>query len=766
MSPDLHEKISQWLEKDFRMTFMERVHLLLESEPLFKDEPYAVRYGHTLAYTLERISVPIQNGENIVGSVKEEIPEPEIKQKYDEIFAEWWNKPEEDIHKEAVFYYSKGWIKCRPPWFQSMGHLGYVWEEIIDGGLGSLRDKALHSLENYKSIESKRVFLEGILLCYDAISGYIRRYGEEAKRLGMNEKAKSLAHLAENAPRTFEEALQLLWLLALVSQKVCGCGVLNYSRMDQYLLPLYEKDVEEGRLDAESATGLLCEFFFKNNEFMAPVDHMSQETAEVQYTLEVAYDDPNYLTVGGLLPDGSSGVNELSHLMVEATHRLRLRNPFMVVRYHDGIDDGFWRGVCSAMRDNATVVLYNDETMIPALTHYGVDKEDVYDYGFFGCNDPDISGKEGGLRQLWFNLAKPLELALHRGDFPIQPRAGTQEKECQFPIQDRMTGLMVGAYYGIDTGPLEEMRSINDFIDAFYQQMLYLMREYRKGFEWDVREEQTCNLGRLRIEDCFLDGTVEKAENWILGGTKYHKIVAQGTGLATVADSLYAISRLVFEEKVMTLPELAVLLAADYKGNEQLAEVLKKKYPKFGNDIDEVDRYAKIAASLYVKAVDQVNGSEYLYQLWPTLSSDRDFTTMGGYVGATPDGRRCGEQLSENQSPAEGADREGITALLNSVSKIDFNRLTGGPLNVRIHPGSVSGREGLDVLCALLRTYMQNGGMQIQINVVDAEELRRAKREPEKYKNLCVRVTGYSAFFTQMGEKAQNELIHRTEQMV
>jgi formate C-acetyltransferase len=348
----------------------------------------------------------------------------------------------------------------------------------------------------------------------------------------------------------------------------------------------------------------------------------------------------------------------------------------------------------------------------------------------------------------------------------MEPRQGKEDKNCQFDIGDRMVGLMTGAYYGIDTGDVNDFKSMDDVLTAFEKQLTYLISEYRCGFETDFLIEKAVCKNMMRIEDCFLKGTVENAESWIIGGTKYHKIIAQGAGLATIVDSLYAIDKLVFQEKKIKLKEFTQILANNFEGHENLALDLRKKLDKFGNDIEDVDKYAKFVVQSFVNSININNGTQYVYQMFPSLHTDRDFTTMGLYVGATPDGRRMKEPISENQSPVQGMDISGLTALLNSISKIPFKRITGGPLNIRIHPGTIKEDEGLENLRALLETYMQKGGMQVQINVVDVNTLRKAQNDPERYRNLCVRVTGYSAFFVEMGQKAQEELISRTEHLI
>lgn len=768
MKNTLRQKIAGWLTKDYRMTFMERIHLLEESEKKFEHLPYALRYGETLRYILERVSLPVDNDELLIGSVVEEIPTEEEAVRITAMYRSWWNLPDEEIQKKILWFYSDGWLKCRPPWFYSFGHLAPDWEGLINRGLDELADNARASLNEFTAAgnpDSDRVrFLQGAIICYEAIQLYIERYAQSAHEAGRIEQSENLRKLAHQPAESLEDALQLIWFLTLVMAKVAGCGVLNYDRMDLYLYPFFRSDIDSGKITREEALDLIEDFYFKNNEIMLPVDHMSQETKEVQAMLEVTYDDPNYLTIGGLRADGSSAVNELSYLLLKATAQLKLRNPYMVVRWHPGIDQAFWRRTVEAMRDNATVVVYNDSTMIPALRRMGVEEPEVFDYGFFGCNDPVIGPYEGGLRQLWFNLARPLQLAMYQGNDPMQPAEQLEPENCQYSLRDRMIGLMTGPYYGLPTMDPREMKNMDDFIEAYRRQVFYLLSNYRQGFEQDRELEMIENKGRIRIEDCFLKGTIENAETWNDGGTKYHKIVAQATGLATVADSLYAIDKLVFQEKSMSMNELLDLLSDNYESAPDMMLKLKKRYAKFGNDIPEVDRYADLVTNIYCDAIESVNGPQYLYQLWPTLSSDRDFTTMGLDVAATPDGRVAGEQLSENQSPAAGADRHGLTAMFNSLMNVPFDRITGGPLNVRIHPSAVQGDDGLSDLAAVFETYMKGGGMQLQINVVDSKQLREAQKHPDQYRDLCVRVTGYSAFFVQMGRKAQEELIRRTEQ--
>jgi trans-4-hydroxy-L-proline dehydratase len=771
------ESIDQWFEKDYRATFFERVQYLVESEPLFADLPIASHYARTLEYILARISVFIRPGEKIVGSVAEVVPTPEQAQLVNDLSRQWWDIPLEEIQKKALFFYSYGWLRRRPPWFMSMGHLALDWEGIVTRGLADYEQHAEGVLKrpDVAADPDKVNFLEGAITCYRALSAYITRYAEQAaadaertrdpfEKVELRELSDSLAHLSHGPARTFREALQLMWLIILPLMKVAGCGVFNLHRIDQYLLPFYQRDLQKGLLTREKALELIEEFYNKNNEIMTPTDHMSWDVESTTYTLEVTFDDPNYLTLGGLLPGGKPGVNDLSCLFLEAQHAMGLRNPFVVVRYYPGMDETFWQMTCDAVRDNATVVIYNDATMIPALKSYGVAEEDVYEYGFYGCNDPNLPANEGGLRQLWFNMVKPLELALHEGEFPMTPGRGSSKNGSQYSLEDRMIGLMTGPYYGVETPPASEMTSIDDVLDAYRQQVRFLLEDYRQAIERDLAIEREAFRGGLRIEDCFLHGTIDNAHSWNHGGTKYHKITLQGSGMASVADSLAGIEQLVFRDREMTMAELAELLRTDFAGQERLRTRLQRRMPKYGNDVGWVDELAAKVVDIFCDEAARVNRPEYLYKLFPCISTDRDFTTMGLHVGATPDGRCAGQQIAENQSPTEGADMNGLTALLNSAARLPFDRITGGPLNLRIHPSVVKGEEGLQAFAATLKTYFQKGGMQVQVNVASKEQLLAAQKEPNKYRSLCVRVTGYSAYFVQMGKKAQDELIRRTEQ--
>ncbi|PKL21768.1 MAG: hypothetical protein CVV48_05995 [Spirochaetae bacterium HGW-Spirochaetae-4] len=772
----VQKSIGKWFDKSDEATFYERIVLQEEAVKKYTGEPYAVRFAHILGHILANMTVIVNEGERIVGSVLEIIPTAEQREYAESLSVKWWGPQvsEEERQRQVNFYFSPGWVKRRNPVFFSLGHLAYDWETIVTKGLGWYANRVSELLASgeFNDDPEKMQFLQGAQIAYEAHSAFIARYAKhaaEAARMTGNLQERNrletisevCSHIATGSARGLRDALQLMWMVVLISQKTAGCGVFDFSRMDQYLLPLFAKDIEAGTLTEQEALELIVEFYNKNNEIMFPTDHMSQENDSVIKNLEVSYDDPNYLVVAGKLANGTSGVNRLSFLLVQAAKLLRLKNPFIVVRWHDGIDSDFWKEVVDAMRMNATVVIYNDETMIPALKEFGIEEQDVYSYGFYGCNDPNIPALEGGLRQLWMNLVWPYELALNGGRPFGDP---SRNADLNFSLRDRIQiGLMSGPYAGKKFDPEEPCPSMEAFIARYRQQMSFLLDQYRRVMEQDYEKESQWNKGRIRIEDLFLKGTIESATTWLIGGTKYHKVTLQGSGLATAVDSLAAIDTAVFREKRYTLAELRQAIKANFVGYDEMRTYLLK-LPKFGNDLDSVDEYAKIVVDAFCDAVVDMNRKrEGLYTYMPAISTDRDFTTMGEALAASADGRLAGAPISENQSPYIGSDKSGMTALLNSVTRVPFNRITGGPLNLRLHPSTVEGPEGLAKLASLLEVYLRKGGMQAQMNVVGKAELIEAQKNPEKYKNLCVRVVGYAAYFVQMGKKAQDELIQRTE---
>lgn len=768
---DLNKRVDEWLAQDYRLMFYERVQYAVEAENMFKDLPEAIRYAKTFEYILQKMTVIYEDDRMFVGKVKRVIPTQEQRDEALGHYMRWWGVPEEEFQKTAYFCYSfkkntSTWIAAKPPWMISMGHLAFDWEYLLENGLNGFR-KRIEERKELENTEDQKNYLEGLRICIDAVEDYMMRYAQAAKECGNVKRSQMLERIIKGTPETFYEVLQYLLLFQVGIKRVLSYEAPCMGRMDQYLKPYYDRDIKAGNLTREQALEMIEEYMFKDIEDAALFDHMSPDAVETQVCLDVSTEDIPYYIIGGRTLDGKSCVNELSHLFIEAAHDLKkLKAPVIIVRYFDGIEKDFFTKVAEAVKDNSSIFIFNDETQIPALTFYGVKPEDAAEYGMFSCNNPTIPAKMGSLRQIWFNLAIPLELVFGRGKAFAHTNNEEQKKDCEFSLKDRLMGMMESGYNGVDTGSLADMKSMDDFLQAYKKQLEYLISELRKGLEIDGAVEKEMNKGRIRIEDCFLKGTIENACDWVTGGTEYHKFMVNAGGLATIVDSLYAVEQLVFVQKKVTMEQLADALRNNFEGYEELQNYIVKKLDKFGNDCLEVDKYAKTVVEMFTDLLKKYNEGDYLYDMMGAVSTLRDFSTEGLYVGATPNGRKAGEPLSENQSPSAGEDVSGLTALLNSVSKIPFYRATGGPLNVRIHPSALAGSEGTKNLEAVMRSYFENGGFQLQISCVGAETLRKAQAEPEKYRDLTVRVTGYNAYFTRMGAEAQNEFISRTEQMV
>ncbi|MBQ9941584.1 MAG: hypothetical protein IJP03_01115 [Christensenellaceae bacterium] len=766
MDQRLKQRMDDWVQTDPRISCWDRIVLLKECEKLYENEPHSLRYGKSFAYMLKHIPIEYTAGIAFPGKLRKILPTPEQRAEAKAMFARWWEIPDEEFQRQLPFCYSMekndySWIGAQPPWMLTQGHLAYDWEAMVEGGLLPFKQKAEKALAK-ETDPKKREFYEGAVITMQAIEDFILRFGDIATRAGDTQVGEGIKYIATQPPRTLYEAMQLIRLVIFAVRRVMGFSSVCMGRMDRYFYPFYEKDIAEGRLTRQSAFDLIQEFLFRDSEGAAVFDHMSPRTEETSCNIDVSGDDNTYFLIAGKDENGNGFVNDLTHLFIEAIGEFgQSRTPVCIVRYFDGMEEELFQKAAKAMVSNAPVFIYNDETMMRALMECGVKAEHVWDYGMFGCNNPTVLCKMGSLRQMWFNLAIPLELVLFRGKALQNPPI--YHEECAFPLKDRLFGMMESGYDGIDTGDLDDIATMDEFLEKYRAQVRYLLGEFRKGVEADcVLEKEICPQ-QLRVEDCYIHGPMEAGESWITGAVDYHLMMVQGGGLATVTDSLYAINKLCFEDKTLTLSELAEILKNDFEGNELLLRRLQNKLPKFGNDVEEVDAFATKLVNIFADCVQEQNGEQYLYQLAPGLSTLRDFSTEGAFVAATPNGRRAGEPLSENQSPTPGADVEGLSALFNSLSRVPFYRITGGPFNIRLHPSVTKGQEGIAKVSAALRTYMQQGGMQVQMSVVDAATLRAAQAEPEKYRGLTVRVTGYNAYFTRMSKKGQDELIARTE---
>jgi formate C-acetyltransferase len=730
------------LAVDDRTVFWERVLALRQARQKYGGERPTRLYALAMREVTESMSVVIGEDDLIVGEPLEFLLSPEEEA----LLA---------VHSEDYLY---------PPWFRTRGHLTPAWDVLLEDGLLGIKREAEERTAalapDAEDAASRREFWEAIAICCQAVADLSTRYAEAAAR--MAEAAADPARRAElerisaacrRVPalwaRSFREAVQSVWFLDFVLHAVCGARDYSVGRLDQYLLPYYRRDIAAGVLSREEALELLQCMFVKMNAFIGIHDH---------YTTPVkrspCKDSVQYLVVGGQTADGRDATNELSSLCLEAVDGLRIKEPTLTVRYHPDIDRVFWLGVCDAVRRGASIGIYNDDVVIPALMNVGFPLADARGYVHYGCCNPHLPGWEPQLREYQHSLVKCLELALNNGCDPYPARPLHQENE----LRDHSPAYPVDEVFaGPPTGELKDLRTFGDLMRAVKIQIghdvaraVALKRRY---YTEDYLARRPFCFESALVKDC-----VARGRDANHGGARSVHHNNYAGGLATVADSLVALKKAVYEEGWLSLAELRDALAANFAGGEMLRQRLLCRYPKFGNDDDEVDAIAVEIAECFCRAVlrhrDAVVGV-----CWPGIYTYHRFKWIGQMAGATPDGRLAGAPTSENQGPAPGRDRSGPTATLRSLAKLPLHLTPSGGQTLTLHPTLFCGPDGTKHLSDLIETYFSLGGEHLQINIVNAEKLRAAQRDPELHRGLVVRVTGYSAYFVTLDRETQDLLI-------
>jgi len=598
----------------------------------------------------------------------------------------------------------------------------------------------LHDPEAHKKMEE----LKAMKIAADALTQYAKRHADKAKELLKKEKnpkrrkelrkiAAVCTHVPAQAPRDFWEALQYYWFVHLgVITELNPWDAFNPGRLDQHLYPFYRKGLDEGTLTKEKAKELLQLFWIKFNNHPAPPK--VGVTAEESNT----YNDFALINTGGVTPNGSDGVNELSYLILDVVEEMRMPQPSSMVQISKKTPDDFLKRALRIIKTGfGQPSVFNTDVIIQELLRQGKTIEDARNGGASGCVETGAFGKECYILTGYFNLVKVLEVALNNG---VDPR--TERK------------------IGLETGDPTKFKSFTEIFSAFQKQLKHFVDIKIRGnniIERLYAEHLPAPSLSILISDC-----IEKGKDYNEGGARYNTNYVQGVGLGTVTDSLTAIAYQVFDEKQITLRELLKALKANLKDYEKLRQILLNKTPKYGNDDDYADQIMKAVFEAYYNAVDgrpTMKGGTYRINLLPTTVH----VYFGRVVGATPDGRKSAEPLSEGVSPVQGADRKGPTAVIKSVSKIDHAKTGGTLLNQKFAPELLADEEGLDKLAHLIRTYFKFDGHHVQFNVVNADTLRDAQKHPEKYRDLLIRVAGYTDYFVNLTEELQNEIIKRTE---
>lgn len=679
--------------------------------------------------------------------------------------------------------------------YNGVGHVTVQYDKVLAIGYEGIIAEAQAQLDACSVGDadycSRTQFLRAVIISCQAVIGYARRYAllalEQAEKCTDEVRKMELLHIAQNCSRvpekgaeTFYQACQSFWFVQQLLQLESSGHSISPGRFDQYMYPYYKKDLEEGRLTREQAQEYLDCIWVKLNDLNKIRDAASAEGF-------AGYSLFQNLIVGGQDKDGRDVTNDLSFLCITASQHVYLPQPSLSVRVWNGTPHELMIRAAELTRTGIGLpAYYNDEVIIPSLLSRGLTLEDAREYNIIGCVEPQKAGKtEGWHDAAFFNMCRPLELVFS-------------------------DGMDKGEQVGIRTGRIEDMTSFEDFYEAYRRQMEYsISLLVNADNAIDAAHAARCPLP---FESCMVEDCLKRGKSLQEGGAVYNFTGPQGFGVANVGDSLYAIKKLVFEEGKTTLPEFKKAMALNFgqgfdeaaaseivveivremqkNGMElnesQIAQVLRtvmntplsaqeqascekllamiEEIPKFGNDIEEVDYFAREAAYLYTRPLLKYHnprGGQFQAGLYPVSAN----VPLGAQTGATPDGRLAHTPVADGVSPSAGKDVHGPTAAANSVARLDHGIASNGTLfNQKFHPTALSGRQGLENFVALIRSYFDQKGSHMQFNVVDRETLLDAQAHPEKYAHLVVRVAGYSALFTTLSKSLQDDIIRRTEQ--
>ena len=807
-----------------------RAKLITESYKETEGEPIITRRAKAFAHILHNIPIIIRDNELIVGSstiaprgcqtfpefsyewleaeldtVATRTADPfeiaeETKAELKEADKYWKGKTTSEL---ATSYMAPEAIKAIEHniftpgnyFYNGVGHVTVKYWEVLEIGFEGIMEKAQKELDGCSvgdgNYARKSHFLEAVILSCKAVIDYAGRYAKLAQEMAAQTsdpvRKQELFVIAENCSRVpakgaqnFYEACQSFWFVQQLLQMESSGHSISPGRFDQYMYPYYKKDMEAGTITREFAQELMDCIWVKLNDLNKCRDAASAEGF-------AGYSLFQNLIAGGQNKEGEDVTNDLSVMCIQASMHVHLPAPSLSVRVWNGSPHEFLIKAAELTRTGIGLpAYYNDEVIIPALQNRGLSLEDAREYNIIGCVEPQKAGKTDGWHDAaFFNMCRPLELVFSNG-------------------------MDKGEMVGIPTGDVTQMKTFDEFFDAYKKQMEYCISLLVNADNAiDVAHAERCPLPFL---SCMIDDCLKEGKSVQEGGAVYNFTGPQGFGIANMADGLFAIRKLVYEDKKVSMKELKEALAWNYdkgldaqsagdmtemimkamqkagrnvdastaegllktfmgmKPGEQKTQRFKEihdmidEVPKFGNDIPEVDYFAREVAYTYSKPLQKYNnprGGKFQAGLYPVSAN----VPLGGQTGATPDGRYAHTPVADGVSPSAGKDVKGPTAAATSVSRLDHFIVSNGTLfNQKFHPSALSGREGLEKFVALIRGYFDQKGMHMQFNVVDRQTLLDAQEHPEKYKHLVVRVAGYSALFTTLSRSLQDDIIRRTEQ--
>lgn len=659
-----------------------------------------------------------------------------------EIVPYWKGKSLEDVLKErngAEFDALSKVVKINQK-DHAQGHICPDCATWLRLGPSGLRQQALDKITQAR--EGQEPFYRAVVTVMDGAAAFMRRYAALAREMAQEDAAnretlttvaRNCENLALRPAKGFHEALQSLWFLFVILQMESNASSFSPGRMDAFLWPYYEDDLEAGRIDGSRALELLECLWLKFNEI---VYMRNANSAKYFAGFPIGFN----IAVGGVDAEGRDFVNDLSFLLLKAQKDLGLPQPNLSVRLHEGTGDALLKEAIRVVaRGSGMPQFFNDKAVIPALKTLGVEEGDARDYAIVGCVELTTQGNElGWSDSAMFNLNKVLELTLNGG-------------RC----------LLTGAQLAPNYGDLTTYDTFEALEAAFRRQIDYFVERMIAGCE--VVEEAHKQLLPSPFLSSVIRDCMEKGMDVTAGGAHYNFSGIQMIQVANLADSLAAIKTLVYEQKRVSRQELLAALRANFEGYEVLRAMLLNRAPKYGNDIDAVDALGVRWAEYFkqrLSSFTNVRGGPYHTGMY-TVSAH---VPMGENVGASPDGRKAREPLADGgMSPVYGRDEAGPTAVLKSVSKLDRTLTSnGGLLNMKFLPSFFDTEAGIEKFALFLRTFVDLEIPHIQFNVVRREDLLDAQAQPEKYRSLTVRVAGYTAYFVELAEKLQNEIIART----
>ncbi len=758
---------------------VERARFLTRSMAEHWDEHPLTRMSKAFAHVLDNISVIIREDELIVGCrtsklkgaplfpenkhqwiaentdgfearplQKALIREDEKREIKEEILPFWQGRAVEDRLRELLppdvaEDMDKFIFTMMLEITYGIGHFTMDHAKVLKSGLRGIIEEAHRGHDRLSAEErsgEKGLFYEAVVRSLKAALRFARRYADRASSMAeaerdpvRREELEKIARVCRRVPEypaeSFHEAVQSVYFIHLIAQIESGGNSISLGRIDQILRPYYDADRACGRLTREEARELLSLLFLKTNEIWNVLEEAfipGGEGAEGKTTQNV--------TVGGLGPDGEDATCEMSILGLDAYADIRTAQPNFGVRISRKSPEDFFARAVRYAREGVLLHFFNDDAIIPCLIDGGHDPADARDYGVVGCLEPNAQGKTfGSTFAVQFSGIKCLELALHNG-------------------VDRVFGTPAG----IETGDPSAFRTFDDVWKAYTAQVSHFLGQMARGMA--ALDQAIAECVPSPFASSMIQGPLDKGLDLTRGGALYNSTGVQLMGFANTVDSLYAIKKAIFEDKVATFPELVSWLADDWRGAEDKRNYFLHKLPKYGNDVDEVDA---MGAAVLDHFCDELARHRNFRggRFWPGVFSVGFHIALGALTAATPDGRASGDMLGNGLTPTTGNALSGPTAVANSVTKLPLRRIHNGTnLNMRF-PGTKIAPENLE---AFIKGYFQRSGTQVQFNMVDSEVLQEAKKTPRDYRDLVVRISGYSAHFVGLSETAQDEIIERT----